>query len=177
MSRIEFAHRYNEMESLLLAFAIRLTKNKEDANDLLQETAYKAFKYRKMYRPQTNIKAWLMTIMRNTFINEYRRRKRRQTINDSTDNNYLLNSGGFTVENEGEGNILMDELTAKIESLEDWMRVPFMMHFNGFKYEEIADQLDIPLGTVKSRIFFARKQLRNTVKAIYNANNLAGILN
>ena len=79
MSGLEFTHRYNEMESILYAFAVRLTKDEDDAQDLLQETAYKAFKYRKMYQPQTNLRAWLMTIMRNTFINEYRRRKRRQT--------------------------------------------------------------------------------------------------
>jgi RNA polymerase sigma-70 factor (ECF subfamily) len=176
MSGIEFTHRYNEMQSLLYAFAIRLTKDEEDANDLLQETAYKAFKYRKMYQPQTNLRAWLMTIMRNTFINDYRRRKRRQTINDKTDNNYFINSGDFSVANEGESNVLMEEIKKKIESLEDWMRVPFMMHFNGFKYEEIAEQLDIPLGTVKSRIFFARKRLKNMIKEVYGAENLAGIL-
>lgn len=176
MSGIEFTHRYNEMESLLYAFAIRLTKDEEDANDLLQETAYKAFKYRKMYQPQTNLRAWLMTIMRNTFINDYRRRKRRQTINDKTDNNYFINSGDFSVANEGESNVLMEEIKKKIESLEDWMRIPFMMHFNGFKYEEIAEQLDIPLGTVKSRIFFARKRLKNMIKEVYGAENLAGIL-
>lgn len=176
MSGIEFTHRYNEMQSLLYAFAIRLTKDEEDANDLLQETAYKAFKYRKMYQPQTNLRAWLMTIMRNTFINEYRRRKRRQTINDKTDNNYFINSGDFSVANEGESNVLMEEIKKKIESLEDWMRIPFMMHFNGFKYEEIAEQLDIPLGTVKSRIFFARKRLKNMIKEVYGAENLAGIL-
>jgi RNA polymerase sigma-70 factor (ECF subfamily) len=164
------------MQSLLYAFAIRLTKDEEDANDLLQETAYKAFKYRKMYQPQTNLRAWLMTIMRNTFINDYRRRKRRQTINDKTDNNYFINSGDFSVANEGESNVLMEEIKKKIESLEDWMRVPFMMHFNGFKYEEIAEQLDIPLGTVKSRIFFARKRLKNMIKEVYGAENLAGIL-
>jgi len=177
MSGMEFTHRYNEMESLLYAFAVKLTKNEEDANDLLQETAYKAFKYRKMYRPQTNIKAWLMTIMRNTFINEYRRRKRRQTINDKTENSYFIDSGGLTTENEGERNVLMNEIKEKIESLEDLIRVPFMMHFNGFKYEEIAEQLGIPLGTVKSRIFFARKRLKNMIKAIYEADNLAEILN
>ena len=116
MSGMEFTHRYNEMESLLYAFAVKLTKNEEDANDLLQETAYKAFKYRKMYRPQTNIKAWLMTIMRNTFINEYRRRKRRQTINDKTENSYFIDSGGLTTENEGERNVLMNEIKEKIES-------------------------------------------------------------
>lgn len=177
MSGMEFTHRYNEMESLLYAFAVKLTKNEEDANDLLQETAYKAFKYRKMYRPQTNIKAWLMTIMRNTFINEYRRRKRRQTINDKTENSYFIDSGGLTTENEGERNVLMNEIKEKIESLEDLIRVPFIMHFNGFKYEEIAEQLGIPLGTVKSRIFFARKRLKNMIKAIYEADNLAEILN
>ena len=117
-----------------------------------------------------------MTIMRNTFINDYRRRKRRQTIYDKTDNNYFINSGDFSVANEGESNVLMEEIKEKIESLEGWMRIPFMMHFNGFKYEEIAVQLDVPLGTIKSRIFFARKRLKHMIKEVYGTENLAEIL-
>ncbi len=69
MSHLEFTHHFSQFQNTLHSFAVRLTNNENDAQDLVQETAYKAFKYRGMYQPQTNLRAWLMTIMRNTFIN------------------------------------------------------------------------------------------------------------
>ena len=176
MSNIEFVHHFSRFEALLYAFAFRLTRNEEEAQDLVQETAYKAFKYRNLYQPQTNLRAWLMTIMRNTFINDYRKQKRRQTLNDQTSNNYFINSGNKTVRNQGESNVTIEELQAIVDELEDWARVPFLMHYQGFKYEEIASDLDIPLGTVKSRIFFARKQLKARVNQLYQAGHLEEVL-
>lgn len=167
MSQVEFTNAYCQFEAALLAFACHLTKNEEDARDLLQETAFKAFKYRSMYQPHTNLRAWLMTIMRNTFINHYRQKKRRQTLNDSTHNNYFLNSGTSTVYNLGESEVIIKEVEKLVDSLEDWLKVPFLMHFQGFKYEEIATKLAIPLGTVKSRIFFARKKLQESLRVMY----------
>lgn len=177
MSVLEFSNRFTELEALLLSFAVRLTKDQDDAQDLLQETAYKAFKYRKMYQPHTNLRAWLLTIMRNTFINEYRRKKRQQTQNDKTDNNFFINSGDLSVHNQGEGNIVLSEIESIVEALEDWMKIPFMMHYQGYKYEEIAENLDIPIGTVKSRIFFARKRLKKSIQHIYRADNMTAVLN
>ncbi|MEN0004169.1 MAG: RNA polymerase sigma factor [Bacteroidota bacterium] len=176
MSTIEFSTNFSQFEAILYNFAFNLTKNEEDAQDLLQETAYKAFKYRKMYQPQTNLRAWLMTIMRNTFINNYRQKKRRQTLNDQTDNNYFLNSGGQSVENEGVGNVTLKEIQTAIDSLEDWMKVPFLLHYQGYKYEEIGKELGIPLGTVKSRIFFARKKLQGAIRHLFQSANLSEIL-
>ena len=177
MSKLEFTYAFSQFETLLFSFACHLTKNEDDAQDLLQETAYKAFKYRSMYKPHTNLRAWLMTIMRNTFINNYRQKKRRQTLNDKTPNNYFLNSGGRTVQNLGESEMTLKEVTTLIASLEDWMKVPFLMHYQGFKYEEIATELDIPLGTVKSRIFFARKKLQESLRAMYQSNSVAELMN
>jgi RNA polymerase sigma-70 factor (ECF subfamily) len=176
MSSIEFSTRFSQFEALLFNFAYNLTKNEEDAQDLLQETAYKAFKYRKMYQPQTNLRAWLMTIMRNTFINNYRQKKRRQTLNDQTTNNYFINSGGQTVANEGEANVTLKEIQHVIDGLEDWLKVPFLLHYQGYKYEEIAVRLEIPLGTVKSRIFFARKKLQASMRTLFQSKDLAEIL-
>lgn len=167
MSHLEFTTQFHRMESLLLAFAMRLTKDENDARDLLQETAYKAFKYRKKYQPHTNLRAWLITIMRNTFINDYRKQKRRNTLNDATSNNYFLNTGGQTVLNDGESKMTIEELQGMIEQVEEWARIPFLLYYKGFKYEEIAEELDIPLGTVKSRIFFARKCLREMIRRNY----------
>ena len=177
MSKLEFTNAFSQMEAILLSFAFHLTKNQDDAQDLLQETAYKAFKYRSMYQPHTNLKAWLMTIMRNTFINNYRQKKRRQTLNDTTDSNYFLNSGARTVHNLGESEVTLQEVTGLIASLEDWMKVPFLMHYQGFKYDEIAQELDIPLGTVKSRIFFARRKLQESLRVMYQSASVAELLN
>ncbi|MCR9099078.1 MAG: RNA polymerase sigma factor [bacterium] len=177
MSQIEFTESFCQFRPMLSSFAFHLTKNEEEAQDLLQDTAYKAFKYRSMYKPHTNLRAWLMTIMRNTFINNYRQKKRRQTLNDKTPNNYFLNSGGRTVLNGGESTVTMNELSRLVDGLEDWLKVPFLMHYQGFKYEEIAQELDIPLGTVKSRIFFARKKLQEGLKGMYHSQNLNELLN
>jgi RNA polymerase sigma-70 factor (ECF subfamily) len=177
MSNLEFVAQFDRFRISLYAFAINLTKDRELAQDLVQETAYKAFKYRDRYEPQTNLCAWLMTIMRNSFINDYRKRKRRQTFNDTTNNDYLLDSGHQTVNNLGESSLTVKEIQLAIESLEDWMRIPFMLHFGGYKYEEIAKELGLPLGTVKSRIFSARQRLKEQVKVIYFADKITDILN
>ncbi|MEL7122960.1 MAG: RNA polymerase sigma factor, partial [Bacteroidota bacterium] len=89
------------------------------------------------------------------------------TIMDSTDNLFYLNSGNAVITNRGESNIMMKELIAMIEELDNSVRVPFLMHYQGFKYQEIADHLELPLGTVKSRIFFARKELKNLIGKRY----------
>jgi RNA polymerase sigma-70 factor (ECF subfamily) len=110
--------------------------------------------------------------MKNIFINDYRKKAKRNTVIDSTDNMYYINSGSTIIDNSAESNILMDELHTMIENLEDSMRVPFEMHFEGFKYQEIADELDLPLGTVKSRIFFARKVLKESIEKLYGDTNI-----
>jgi len=177
MSQIEFTNNFNEMRSLLMAFALRLTKDSEDAQDLLQETAYKAFKYRSLFEPHTNLRAWLMTIMRNTFINNYRKQKRRQTLSDNTTTQYFLNRGRDSVFNEGEANVTVEELQQAINQLNPVVRTPFLMHYQGYKYDEVADALGIPLGTVKSRIFFARQELKAQLKRLYETERIEELLN
>ena len=173
MSTIEFNGRFEGMSKLLHAFAYNLTKNTEDAKDLFQETSFRALTNRDKFRPGTNFKAWLFTIMKNIFINNYRKKVRANTIMDSTDNNYYINSGIAVIANGGESNIMMQELTEMIDNLEDGIRIPFMMHYEGFKYQEIAEELDLPLGTVKSRIFFARKEMKNLINKRYD--NMASL--
>lgn len=167
MSTVEFDDRFQELTPVLNSFAYNLTKNRDGAKDLYQQTAIRAISNRDKFRPGTNFKAWLFTIMKNIFINDYRKRVKRNTIVDSTDNMYYINSGSAIIDNSAESNILMDELHRMVNDLEDSMRVPFEMHFDGFKYQEIADELDLPLGTVKSRIFFARKVLKNKIIELY----------
>ncbi|MBK7409466.1 MAG: sigma-70 family RNA polymerase sigma factor [Saprospirales bacterium] len=175
MGKGEFNYKFLKMESMLMAFAFSLTKDEEAAQDLYQETAYKVFRYSNQFNPATNLKAWVMTIMKNTFINHYRRKKRQQVIFDNTGNDFLLNSA-VTTTNQGEGRITMDEIQEAISELGDHLRIPFLMQYQGFQYEEIAEELAIPLGTVKSRIHFARKHLREQLKHRYQADSLSQII-
>ncbi len=167
MSQLEFYTQFDQMTSMLQAFAYNLTKNREEAKDLYQETAFRAMTNRDKFRVGTNLKAWLFTIMKNIFINNYRKRMKSNTIIDNTDNLYFLNSGDHSIDNHGDRNILMEELNKMIARLDDSTRIPFLMHYEGYKYQEIADELDLPLGTVKSRIFFARKDLKQQIAVQY----------
>ena len=167
MSTIEFNNKFQQMTSLLQAFAYNLTKNQEDAKDLFQETAFRAMTNREKFRPGTNFKAWLFTIMKNIFINNYRKKMKANTIMDSTDNMFYINSGPTVIANTGDSNIMMKELTTMIESLDESIKIPFLMHYQGYKYQEIADHFSLPLGTVKSRIFFARKELKDLINKRY----------
>lgn len=171
MSNIEFQTKFDQMSNLLHAFAYNLTKNVEDAKDLFQETAYRAITNRDKFLPGTNFKAWLFTIMKNIFINNYRKKTKVNTIMDATDNLYYINSGSTIISNTGDANILMKELTYMIEELDNSIKIPFLMHYQGYKYQEIADYLELPLGTVKSRIFFARKELKEKISSQYEHLN------
>ena len=168
MSTVEFNTQFDKLSRILHSFAYSLTKNVEDAKDLFQETAFRAMTNRDKFRPGTNFKAWLFTIMKNIFINNYRKKVKANTIMDSTDNMHYINSGSQIVRNDAGSNILMEELNGMIDHLDDSLKVPFIMHYEGFKYQEIADELELPLGTVKSRIFFARKELKEKIHARYD---------
>ncbi|MFT5165137.1 MAG: RNA polymerase sigma-70 factor (ECF subfamily) [Saprospiraceae bacterium] len=172
MSTLEFDNRLDEMSVKLNAFAYNLTKNVEDAKDLFQETAFRAITNREKFRTGTNFKAWLFTIMKNIFINNYRKKMKSNTIMDSTDNMFYINSGAAMISNGAESNIMMQELSKMVSALDESVKIPFMMHYQGFKYQEIADELDLPLGTIKSRIFFARKELKDLIGARYNVADL-----
>ncbi len=174
MSTVEFCDRFDQMTPVLNTFAYNLTKNSEDAKDLYQETAFRAITNKEKFRVGTNFKAWLFTIMKNIFINNYRKKMKANTIMDSTDNDYYINSGKNVVSNQAESNIMMRELKRMIKGLDDTIKVPFVMHFNGYKYQEIADYLGLPLGTIKSRIFFARKELKNLIHKRYSSTSLSG---
>jgi RNA polymerase sigma-70 factor (ECF subfamily) len=105
--------------------------------------------------------------MKNIFINNYRKKVKSNTVLDTTDNQYYLNSGSHATGNAAEGGIVLKEVNHMVACLEDSIRVPFLMHFEGYKYQEIAEELDLPLGTVKSRIFFARKELKSKILSHY----------
>ena len=166
---LEFYNKFTALDSIMHSFAYKLTKNVEDSRDLFQETMFRALKNKDKFRAGTNFKAWMLTIMKNIFINDYRKKMKANTIMDSTDNNFYINSGKNTINNQGDSNIMFKELTTMVEELSDDVKVPFVMHYKGYKYQEIAEHLELPLGTVKSRIFFARKELKQKIKSRYNS--------
>jgi RNA polymerase sigma-70 factor (ECF subfamily) len=167
MTSVEFNTKLDSLNRLLHSFAYNLTKNSEDAKDLYQETTYRALNNRDKFQQGTNFKAWIFTIMKNIFINNYRKRMKSNTMLDNTDNQFYINSADHATGNRAEGSIMMKELNVHITALDDSIRIPFLMHFDGFKYQEIADELHLPLGTVKSRIFFARKELKEKILSTY----------
>lgn len=160
MSAPDFRQRLLGMQDNLLSFAMKLTANKEDAHDLLQDTTCKALVNEHKFIDDSNFKSWVFTIMRNIFINNYRRIVRVQTVVDKSDDLYQLNLPQLENPETPETAYAIKEVSRSIANLPDDYRKPLSMHVAGFKYQEIADKLDLPLGTVKSRIFFAKKKLQ-----------------
>lgn len=164
MTSNEFTHAFNELEHKLVGFALKLTQNQDRAQDLLQETAMRAFRHRDKYKTGTNFKAWISTIMRNTFINNYRRQKRRQEVSESVDNLAYAIENKNALPNHGEMNLRLEELYSMFDQIGELYSVPFLMYFRGYEYKEIAEILNVPLGTIKSRIFIARKKMKELIQ-------------
>jgi RNA polymerase sigma-70 factor, ECF subfamily len=166
MTAIEFNHQLIVLEDKLSRFAISLTSNRDDAKDLLQDTMLKAITYRSQYVDYTNLKAWTYTIMKNTFINSYRKNVRQKTVLDNTKDLFLLSQNRDTFNVAPDSAYTEKEINRAIDKLDDDFKIPFKMHLAGYKYKEIADDLNLKIGTVKSRIFFTRKKLMNELKDI-----------
>lgn len=164
MTTMEFNNLVYTASKSLKYPALKFTHNQADANDLIQDTILKALKNKTKFKQGTNIKAWLYIIMKNTFISNYHKVEKRNSLVDPIDDDYQLTSPSTITQNEGSTNIAMDEINKAINSLDKTFREPFMMHFSGFKYEEIAEKLRIPMGTVKNRIHVARKTLMTSLK-------------
>jgi len=167
MKAAEFSSLVQKTSISLKPIALNLTRDSDDAKDLMQETLLKALTNYTKFKPGTNLKAWLYTIMRNTFINNYNKVTKRQINLDTTKHFQPAGSGTkFTTTNEAGNNFIMKDITSAISSLTEEFRTPFLMYYVGYKYLEIADKLRLPLGTVKNRIHMARKQLKTDL-AIY----------
>ena len=163
-TKTSFENQLVDLHGNMLNFALTLTANREEAKDLLQETALRVLNNKEKYYEDTNFKGWVFTIMHNIFVNNYRRIVRSQTIIDSSTNLYHLDlpqDSGFDTPSEA---CTITEINQAINSFTDEYKVPFSMHVSGYKYEEIATHLDLPIGTVKSRIFFARKKLQTLLR-------------
>lgn len=169
MTAIHFKNTVQREAKSLRKYAYQLTRNIEDTNDLVQETMLKAYTYQDKFEEGTNLKGWLYTIMKNTFINNYRRMIKRNTFIDNTDNEYFIDSFAITEVNKGEQRFIMQDIESAIDKLPINLKKPFTMSFKGFKYHEISSILNIPIGTVKTRIFVAKRQLRDDL-SVYAKN-------
>jgi len=163
-SKESFQDRIINLQDNLLSFAYQLTTNREQAQDLLQDTTLKALDNEDKYVDNVNFKGWIFTIMRNIFINNYRQSVRKATVIDQTEDLYHLNICQDSGLATPEGSYAVKEISMALNSFSEDYRIPFNMFVSGYKYNEIAKKLNLPLGTVKSRIFFARKRLREQLK-------------
>ncbi len=151
-----------ETESLRM-YALRFTRSPENADDLVQDTVLKAITYYDKFKDGTNFKGWLYTIMKNTFINNYRRTTKVNSVVTKTDDITSSNLYFSSTKNGGEDIFVMDDIKGALSVLEKEYYTPFSMYFDGYKYHEIAERLKIPIGTVKTRIHVARKYLKKSL--------------
>ncbi len=161
-----FLQEFNTLSGYLRSFAMKLTKDRFAAEDLYQDTALKAIKNQSKFSSDTNMKAWLLTIMKNSFINDYRKRQRRQQIEEASNNAILLMNQPNKSFNDGERSLRASELLELIDALSDNLKKPFLMMYQGYKYEEISQEMQLPIGTIKSRIFWARKELKDKIEKL-----------
>jgi RNA polymerase sigma factor (sigma-70 family) len=165
MTAIEIQYQLISTEKYLMRFAYNLTEDKEDAKDLLQDTFLKALNYCDHFAYDSNFKAWIYTIMKNIFINNYNRTARYHKYSHQIKEE-LCHNYRHTSDYDCPDTVLTTkELEKTLETLDENLKMPFKMFYEGFKYKEIAETLDLKLGTVKSRIFFARKKLMNQLNA------------
>ena len=162
---------------------LRMTRSEAEAEDLVQETYIKAFRHRDQFTPGTNLKAWLFRILTNTFINQYRRKAARPetTELDDVDESILyrhmrdVSPGSTSPDPEAEliDNTLSSEVKEALEALPEKFRTAVLLAVEGFSYKEIAQMLDIPIGTVMSRLHRGRKFLQ---KRLYDVARDRGIV-
>ena len=145
-------------------YALSLTHNLDETKDLVQETILKAYRYKDKFQEGTNLRGWLYTILKNSFINNYRRDQKRNTFLDFTDNTYYIDLPSQKVENEAELKFIRKDLDAAVDCLPNDLKIAFTLNAEGFKYHEISEELNIPIGTIKTRIFIARRILREKLK-------------
>jgi RNA polymerase sigma factor (sigma-70 family) len=167
MTAIEFTHQVASLRGTLQSFTRRFTRDREESHDLVQDTMLKALMYRDKFRENTNLKGWLFTIMRNTFINNYRKNQRAKTNVDITKDQYFLNVEDEHTFNRPQESMEFKEIWRNVNHIKEELIIPFKMHTSGYKYHEIAEHLSIPIGTVKNRIFHARKEIQKKLQG-YN---------
>lgn len=158
----QFQKKLVKAQESMLVIALKLTHDREEAKDLLQETVLKALEYEKKYVDQNNFKGWFYRILHSTFINDYYKRLRMNTVINEDADIYNLENKYSCDSTDSICNI--EEITAAINRLPEDLKLPFCMRENGYKYTDIADILQKPLGTIKNQIFQARQILQKDLK-------------
>lgn len=167
MSITEFSNRLDHFQLFMYNFALKLTEHPERAKDLVQDTSLRAYKYRSKYQAGSNFKAWIATVMRNLFINQYRKEEKRRMVSEPVENFIHALESTMLTPNEGEANLRMHELTKMFIQIGSLYSKPFLMHYQGYEYREIGLMLNLPIGTVKSRIFTARQKMQALIQNHY----------
>lgn len=160
MNTATFKRELLALQPNLLNFAYTLTLNRDDAEDLCQDTSLKALDNEDKFVDGTNFKAWIFTVMRNVFINNYRRSARAAVVVDTSEDLYQINVPVEGAESNPDDFFSVKEISAVVNGFDDDYRIPIMMHLAGYRYAEIAQRIGVPVGTIKSRIFYARKKLQ-----------------
>jgi len=160
MTKEEFNHNYKENFIALTNFAKKLTRNNVEAEELVQQTALKAYKGLHTFKEGTSFKSWSFTILKNTFITNYNKRKKQGIVNNPIEDFSFALSNSYSVKNNATSQMRVKEIHSCIQTLSPKSKKPFLMHVEGYQYNEISDSLNIPIGTVKSRINFARTKLK-----------------
>ena len=171
MLAAEFNTTYQKHQEKLIQFAYRLTKNQFDAEDLLQDTALKAYRNRERFKKGTNFLGWMRVIMRNTFINKFRAKKHRPKTIEKFDTLLKIYADDRPVFNNGISTLRLEEIQTAMQEVPRKFIEPFLLHYQGYKYHEIAAHYGEPLGTVKSRIFHARRKLKQVLQSKYPKAN------
>jgi len=164
MDQTEFAIAAERESGKLYAHALKFTQDPDDARDLVQDTLVKAIRFSDKFETNTNLKSWLYVIMRNTFVNSYNMQKRKQELITTEEEISYSNLVISASQNASISSFALGDIGKALELLSEVHRVPFVKYFEGYKYEEIANELNIPLGTVKTRIHVAREQLKKHLK-------------
>jgi RNA polymerase sigma-70 factor (ECF subfamily) len=164
MNALQFQKKLLSIQENMMNFALLLTSNQDDAQDLMQDTALKVLDNRDKFVDNVNFKGWVLTVMRNIFVNNYHKINRIQlaiTQKHEFDSLNIIDESGFGLIDHS---FQLQEMSQAINQLSDELKHPLSMYLSGYKYFEIAEKLNIPLGTVKSRIFFARRALQRELK-------------
>lgn len=168
MTTFEFDRELNKAKSLLFNFALKLTQDYQNAQDLFQDAATRGFRYCDKFETGTNFRAWMSTIIRNTFINRCRSTQKNRNVSEPIETfTYAIESTSI-VANEGESNLRMQEIYKALDKLSDIYRVPFLMHLQGYEYKDIAEHMEVPIGTIKSRLSTARLLLKSSIQQTEN---------
>lgn len=165
MTSLEFSSQLIGLESCLLKFAYSLSLKRADAKDLVQETYLRVLINQHKYVDSQKFKSWAMTIMRNTFIDNYRRNARNNSCSITTNDSLIFNRTEPFTNDSPESTYSEKEISQTIDMLNDKLKTPFKMYISGYKYSEIAENLDLNIGTVKNRIFLSRKQLMSQLSS------------